>query len=85
MKKFELVNMFISAIEQEYKYIVVYVQVKNSKSPEIIINERSNFKEKLDYYVNAYDDDLKLKACNDISILNVKKINSFSELDKKSY
>ncbi len=82
MKKFELVNMFISAMENDYNYIAVYVKVKNSKSFEIIINKKSNFKSKLQYYVDAYDDDLKLKTCNDIQILNVKKINSFSELDK---
>lgn len=84
MKKYELVNIFVSAIQEEYNYIAVYVQVKYSSKPEIIINSTSNFKEKLEYYVNAYDDDLKLKTCNDIYILNVKKINSFSELDKKN-
>lgn len=83
MKKFELVNVFISAIEDNYNYIAVYVQVKNSTMPEIIINGRSNFKSKLEYYINAYDDDLRLKTCNDIKILKVKKINNFSELDKK--
>ena len=83
MKKFELVNVFISVIEDNYNYIAVYVQVKNSTMPEIIINGRSNFKAKLEYYINAYDDDLRLKTCNDIKILKVKKINNFSELDKK--
>ena len=83
MKKSKLVDTFVSAIEDKNNYIAIYIQIKNSLDPEMILILKSNFKQKLKYYVDAYDDDLRLKTNNNIYIFNVEKINSFSELDQK--
>jgi hypothetical protein len=52
-----------------YIYVGVAVKLPNLEQPEIIINPIENYAEKLKYYKNAYTDDLKLKANNEIEIV----------------
>lgn len=52
-----------------YIYVGVAVKLPNLEQPEIIINPIENYKEKIKYYKNAYTDDLKLKANNEIEIV----------------
>lgn len=51
------------------KLLIVEVQVEGN-APEVIINPRENFASKLEYYANAYNDDLSLKANPNIKIVN---------------
>lgn len=53
--------------ECEADYLVVWV-TGNATQPEMIVNPVENFKEKLDYYAKAYNEDLTLKANPKISI-----------------
>ena len=45
------------------------IQMQGFEKPEIIINERANFKTKFDYYKKAYNEDLTLKTFNGIKIV----------------
>lgn len=51
----------------EVDFLVMWVKGATPK-PEIIINTRDNFENKLAYFKNAYTEDLKLKAKPDIHI-----------------
>ena len=71
MDKQNLVDTFNKAKEQK-KDIAIWVTVPTRNKPEIIIVDRHNLQYKLDYYLNAYDEQLKLKTFSEIRILDVK-------------
>ena len=77
-KKQKLINAFNHAIDIKYKFIVLDLTVPNSDVYETIIVRNPNFKNKLEYYKNAYDDDLKLNACQDIKIMHLTATNELS-------
>ena len=65
----KLENCFKVAKETNQKFIGVLIQLKGFKKPELIINERENFVNKLAYYKRAYNEDLTLKTFNEIKII----------------
>lgn len=65
----KLENCFKVAKETNQKFIGVLIQMKGFKKPELIINERENFDNKLAYYKRAYNEDLTLKTFNEIKII----------------
>lgn len=69
MKIKDLENCFDKAIIEGATYIAVKIQMEGYPKPEIIINESENFKKKLEYYKNSYNEDLTLKAFNGIKII----------------
>lgn len=77
-KKQKLIDAFNHAIDNNYKFIVLDLTVPNSDVYETIIVRNPNFKNKLEYYKNAYDDDLKLNACKDIEIMHLTATNELS-------
>ena len=77
-KKQKLIDTFNYAIDNNYKFIVLDLTVPNSDVYETIIVRNPNFKNKLEYYKNAYDDDLKLHACKDIEIMHLTATNELS-------
>ena len=66
MKNFK--KMFEEAIDNNKKYCAIVVENSDYKKPEIIINLRENFEDKLEYYLRAYDENLVLKNCEKIKI-----------------
>lgn len=66
---------FENAIKQNSQYVAVKIQMKGFEGEEIIVNPRCNFEAKLDYYKKAYNDDLTLKANNDIKIVDFRHFN----------
>lgn len=66
----DLEKCFEHAKEGYYTYVAVVVTVPSCENCEIIINPRSNFDSKLEYYKKAYNDDLTLKSFNQIKITN---------------
>lgn len=83
-RKEELIKTIENAIECNHRYIGIEVRDSRLKESEIIINPRRNFKEKLEYYKKAYDDDLKLKACSDISIVSFSSAHAYFRLQRDS-
>lgn len=83
-RKEELIKTIENAIGCNHRYIGIEVRDSRLKESEIIINPRRNFKAKLEYYKKAYDDDLKLKACSDISIVSFSSTHSYFRLQRNS-
>lgn len=73
----------VGAMECDYKYIGMKIAMKGFEKPEIIINERENFKSKLNYYKMAYDDNLNLKACSGIKIIDIAFGDTFADIEKR--
>lgn len=65
--------------QNEAEYLIIYVQVGDNSAPEIIINPKENFKEKLKYYSTAYSEDLTLKNNTAIKIINYDYVEDLSE------
>lgn len=70
-KKQNLIDTFNNAIDNNYRFIILDLKIPNSDVYESIIVRNPNFKNKLEYYINAYDDNLVLKTCKDIEIRKV--------------
>lgn len=60
------------------KFMVIVVKVEGCKAPEVIVNHRVNFEEKLTYYSKAYNDDLTLKANSKIRITDFDFCDEFT-------
>ena len=74
---------FYEASIQESKYIGVKIEMFGFESPEIIINDNSNFDKKFEYYRQAYNENLTLKNAPDkIRIIGFTYGNSFEEIEK---
>lgn len=82
MKINNLINCFEGAKKGKARYVGVKIVMPKCPSPEVIINEYPNFDSKLEYYKNAYSEDLSLKACEDIKIIGFTYGNSFAQIQK---
>lgn len=83
--KEKLVSHIELAEKELYSIFAVMVTVPNCESYEVIINEAPNFKSKADYYRNAYDDELRLKACKDIKIVSWCMGDSYQDVEDAFY
>lgn len=64
-----LINAVNGAVESKASYFAVRILNEQNNQSEIITNTTSNMVEgKLDYYLNAYNEDLELKYNNHIKI-----------------
>lgn len=75
--KNKLIEMFELAKKNNAQYVGVRIKVPNMKKAETILNPKENFDKKLEYYLNAYDDNLKLKANPDIIIVDCFLLDNF--------
>lgn len=73
--------IFEKAIKDNSEYVAIKVSMQGFDGCEIIINPRENFKAKLNYYKNAYNDDLTLKTFNGIKIIDAT-YGSMSNIEK---
>ena len=72
---------FISAMSIGAKYVGVKIWMQGFDDCEVIINPNANFKKKLEYYKTAYNEDLTLKAFNDIKIVGFTYGDSYKEIE----
>lgn len=79
IKDLELI--FKKAKEVNAKYIGVQIYTRGNLRPEIIINHKESFDNKLEYYKKAYTDNLVLKSYDGISIKGIAFGNSFKEIE----
>ncbi|WP_405101771.1 hypothetical protein [Oceanobacillus sp. FSL H7-0719] len=76
-----LEDCFNGAIERNMSYVGVSIKMEGLTENEIIINPIANAKDKLEYYRQAYDEDLTHKyAGSDIQIVKVASSNILSNL-----
>ena len=76
----ELTEIFDQAIKNNANYIGVCVKTEGYDEPEIIINPKKNFKDKLNYYKNAYNNDLVLNTYSGVSIIGCEFGDSVDEV-----
>ena len=84
MNKSALKAVFDNAKAFGARYVGVRIATQGSSQPEIIINPRENFDVKLNYYMSAYDDGLRLipaKGKKDIRITGVAQGNTFEDIE----
>ena len=77
-----LENCLQSAKELGYNYVAVKVDMKGFEKPEIIINSKENFEEKLEYYKKAYDENLILRSFNGIRIVGFTYGDTFESIEE---
>ncbi len=80
-EKDQLNEIFEQAFINDDEYIAVLVQFDNRDKPEIIINHKSNFHYKLNYYNSVYDFVLDHKHANNVRITDACSGNSLSEIE----
>ena len=79
MTKKELIESFKDAEKYDAKYIGVLIELPGG-AKELIINGKSNFNDKLLYYVEKYDHECKMRACPDIKIIDTCFSDKFDTL-----
>ena len=78
----DLERVFKTAYEDRVNYVAVKIEMQGFSEPEVIINHRDNFLDKLDYYKKSYNDDLSLKSFNGIRIIGITWGNTFEEIER---
>jgi len=68
-KKEQLMDAFKEAISWGADYFAVSIETKGNPELEIIVNPFENLQNKMEYYKNAYDDNLVLKTYDGIKIV----------------
>lgn len=61
---------FNMAMAENIEYVGVVIKMEGFPQTEVIINRFENFEKKLEYYKNTYDENLKHKFAEGISIIN---------------
>lgn len=78
-----LERCFGQAMMQQCKYVGVRIWMFGFEETEVIINPTENFDKKLEYYKNAYNEDLTLKNAPDkIKIVGFTYGDDFEEIQK---
>ena len=86
MKPLTLENLkrtFERAKRLKQKYVFIVVRMKGFKKDEVIINAIENVDEKLNYYMQAYDEELNHKYSNSISIIDFGFSCTFAEIQER--
>lgn len=82
LKKKNLEKCFESAKFCDAKFIGVLVEMNGFEKAELIVNQKENFDKKLEYYKNAYNDDLVLKSFNGIKIIGFTHSDNLEQLER---
>ena len=78
-----LEKTFKEAQERKAKYIAVRIEMEGFPEHEVIINLLDNLPKKLEYYRNAYRNDLRLKVNTGIRIVDFTYGNDFSTIESE--
>ena len=70
-KKDKFKEIFNNFVNEGAEYIGVFIKSPNLEQPELILNKICNAKKKLEYYLNAYNDDMQLKSVNSMQMLSI--------------
>ena len=81
----DLENCFETAIKLSYTYVAVKIDIVGFEKPEIVINSKENFEDKLDYYKKAYDENLMLVNNPNIRIIGFAAADTFEDLEELLY
>lgn len=81
----DLENCFETAIKLSYTYVAVKIDIVGFEKPEIVINSKENFEDKLNYYKKAYDENLMLVNNPNIRIIGFAAADTFEDLEELLY
>lgn len=70
-KKDKFKRLFKNFMNEGAEYIGVFIKVPNLEQPELILNMSCNAEKKLEYYLNAYNDDMQLKTENSVEMISI--------------
>lgn len=70
-KKQTFKRLFNGYINNGAEYIGVFVKAHNLQEPEVIVNPKENLSKKLEYYLNAYNNDMRLNSLHSIQIVAI--------------
>ena len=79
MSKKEQFKKFVEKI-QSGRSLVVYISMPDLSKPEMIINQYENIDKRLEYYLKAYNDDLKLTSFPSIEIVHYRAVRDNTNL-----
>ncbi|EJW14103.1 hypothetical protein M5X00_26225 [Paenibacillus alvei] len=77
MNKFE--QAIHTADFNNYRFFGILVEMEGFPKPEVIINEQENFQDKLEYYLQTYDENLHHKFAK-VKIIGYAFANDFDTL-----
>lgn len=80
-----LKKCFEEAIECNAEFIGISIENEDYKETEVIINKNANFKDKLEYYLSAYNEDLTLKTNPKIKIVEFEYSDYIGKLEELFY
>lgn len=81
MKRKELIETILEAIETKAEYFGVRVETKGMPRYDIVINKYENLDYKIEYYINNYNEDLELKTCPDIKITRAGYADELGDME----
>ena len=70
-KKQKFERLFNQYMNDGAEYIAVFIKAHNLEEPEMIVNPKENLQKKLEYYLNAYNDDMRLNSLHSIQIVAI--------------
>lgn len=83
MRKELLEKAFESAMKNKAAFIAVQIETEGNEKPELIINPYENYQNKLDYFRNAYDENLRLKSAAAAGkLINITAVASGDKLEE---
>ena len=85
LSKNDLKKCFETAEKIGYEFVAVKIDMQGFEHPEIVINRKGNYEDKMNYYENAYDENLILKAYNGIRIIGFVAADTFEDLEDLLY
>lgn len=80
--KERLIKQFLDAHELGTRYYCMAIKAPGATKRELIINPIENIEAKLKYVEGAYNDELKLKANNEIQITGFMADNSIAFIEE---
>lgn len=80
-KKDRFKELFEKYMNDGAEYIAVFVNAHNLEEPEMIVNKRVNLSKKLEYYLNAYNDDMRLNSLHSIQIVGISPCVYLEDLE----
>lgn len=75
--KQKLIDLFELAKNTNAQYVGVKIKSPNLDKAEIILSPQCDLDAKLEYYKNAYDDNLSLKTNSDVQIIDCFMLDNF--------
>lgn len=84
MNKSTFIGIVKIGIKRNKNFMVVKISTSGNPAPEIIINSAENFNQKVDYYLNAYNDEMELISAKEsgklIKITDVIMTSNINDL-----